>query len=141
MTSKKGKILAFDYGTKRTGIAETDELQIIASGLETVQTFKIWDYLKNFIDKNSVVELVVGDPGEETDNYESANKFALELSEKYPNIPVYRQDERYTSAMAKQAMIQGGVKKKKRREKGLVDKISAVLILQAYLEQKEFHDS
>ena len=135
------RILALDYGTKRTGIAVTDELQIIASGLTTVDTKKIFSFLTNYL-KNEKVELfVVGEP-KQLDNTESESEqfikpFIKKLSTTFPKIPIKRVDERFTSKIAFQSMIDSGLKKKQRRNKALIDEISATLILQSYLQQNE----
>ncbi|SDQ58014.1 Holliday junction resolvase RuvX [Flagellimonas zhangzhouensis] len=133
------RILALDYGKVRTGIAVTDELQLIASGLTTVETPKLLDFLKDYLQKESVEKFVVGLP-KQMDNTESESEvliqeFLKKLVTKFPSIPVERQDERFTSKMAVQSMLESGLKKKKRREKALVDEISATLILQAYLNR------
>lgn len=132
------KLMGIDYGTKRTGIAVTDDLQIIASGLTTVETKNIWSFLKEYFEKNQVEAVVIGEPlalnGSETDNTKPANKFALDFIKKFPEIKVDRIDESFTSKMAFQTMIASGISKKKRRDKGLVDKISATIILQSYME-------
>lgn len=131
--------MALDYGKKRTGIAVTDPLQLIASGLETVATEDILAFLERYLQEESLDCLVVGEPRQmdyspsevETD----IQSFLSRLKERFPDLPVTRQDERFTSRMAVQAMIAGGMKKKKRQDKAAVDKISATLILQAYLSK------
>ncbi len=133
------RILALDYGKVRTGIAVTDELQLIASGLTTVATPKLLDFLGDYLQKESVERFVIGLP-KQMDNTESESEvliqdFLKKLKTKFPNVPVERQDERFTSKMAMQSMLESGLKKKKRREKALVDEISATLILQAYLNR------
>lgn len=136
-----GRILSFDYGRKRTGIAVTDPLQIIASALTTVETPQVFEFISNYI-TNEVVEcFVVGFPTiyENTNISDSVpyiNEFIDNLKKKYPNIPVETEDEHYSSKEAVQAMIDGGVKKKQRRDKSMVDKISATIILRNYLERK-----
>lgn len=134
-----GKVLALDYGKKRTGIATTDELQLIASGLATVATHELEDFLKKYVAEEKISCIVVGEP-KQMDNSPSESEaliqpFIKRLSKIFPQIPIERQDERFTSKMAKQTMIEGGVKKMKRRNKALVDEISATLILQAYLNR------
>lgn len=134
------RILAIDYGTKRTGIAVTDELQLIASGLTTVPTAELLDFLKDYINKESVALFVVGEP-KQMDNSASESEvfiktFLKQLTNAIPHIPVVRVDERFTSKMAFQTMIDSGLKKKQRRNKALVDEISATLILQSYLSSK-----
>ncbi len=133
------RILALDYGKVRTGIAVTDELQLIASGLTTVATPKLLDFLGDYLQKESVERFVIGLP-KQMDNTESESEvliqdFLKKLKTKFPNVPVERQDERFTSKMAMQSMLESGLKKNKRREKALVDEISATLILQAYLNR------
>ncbi|WP_375325014.1 Holliday junction resolvase RuvX [Flagellimonas sp. GZD32] len=133
------RILALDYGKVRTGIAVTDELQLIASGLTTVATPKLLDFLGDYLQKESVERFVIGLP-KQMDNTESESEvliqdFLKKLKTKFPNVTVERQDERFTSKMAMQSMLESGLKKKKRREKALVDEISATLILQAYLNR------
>ena len=132
-----GRILALDFGQRRTGIAITDELQIIASGLATVETKDLLSFLKNYMLKEKVDIIVVGEP-KQMDSSASESEifiqeFLLKLKEEFPNIPVDRIDERFTSKLAMQSMIQGGMKKKKRQNKSLLDEISATLILQNYL--------
>ncbi|MDH7911173.1 Holliday junction resolvase RuvX [Winogradskyella sp. SYSU M77433] len=132
-----GRILAIDYGTKRTGIAVTDEMQIIASGLTTVNTNELLPFLKNYISTENVEKFVVGEP-KQMDNTVSESevfiqKFLEKLNKEIPSIPVERVDERFTSKMAFQTMIDSGLKKKQRQNKALVDEISATLILQSYL--------
>ncbi len=131
------RVLAIDYGLKRTGIAVTDPLQIIATALDTVETKGLIPFLKAYMSKESVNQLVVGMPkrlnNEDTDMTPYVKRLVEELNLKFPHLPVALIDERFTSSIAKQAMIDGGMKKKDRRIKGNVDKISATLILQSYL--------
>ena len=131
------RALAIDYGLKRTGIAVTDPLRIIATALETVETSQLISFLKEYMNKETVNQLVVGMPkrlnNEDTDMTPYVHKLVSELNAKFPHLPVALIDERFTSSIAKQAMIDGGMKKKDRRVKGNVDKISATLILQSYL--------
>ncbi|WP_299112760.1 Holliday junction resolvase RuvX [uncultured Winogradskyella sp.] len=132
-----GRLLAIDYGTKRTGIAVTDELQIIASGLTTVDTKELILFLKDYVSKETVDKIVVGLP-KQMDNTNSESevyiqKFLVKLQNQISNIPIVRVDERFTSKMAFQTMIDGGLSKKQRRNKALVDEISATLILQSYM--------
>ncbi len=135
-----GRLLAIDYGTKRTGLAVTDELQIIASGLTTVNTKELISFLKDYT-KTEVVELfLIGEP-KQMDNTASQSeihiqKFIDQLVKELPTIPIKRVDERFTSKMAFQTMIDSGLKKKQRKNKALVDEISATLILQSYLYSK-----
>lgn len=132
-----GRILAIDFGKVRTGIAVTDELQIIASGLTTIETSKLIPFLQEYIQKEKVDLFLVGKP-KQMNNTDSESEalilpFLEKLSKQIPQIPVKRIDERFTSKMAFQTMIDSGVKKNKRRNKGLVDEISATIILQSYL--------
>jgi len=134
------RILAIDYGMKRTGIAVTDELQIIASGLTTVNTKDLLSFLKDYTAKEKVELFVVGEP-KQMDNTVSESEalilpFLEKLQKQFPNIPVQRVDERFTSKMAFQTMIDSGLKKNQRKNKALVDEISATLILQSYLYSK-----
>ncbi|WNH07588.1 Holliday junction resolvase RuvX [Thalassobellus suaedae] len=134
------RILAIDYGTKRTGIAVTDELQIIASGLTTVSTKELIPFLKAYIIKEKVELFLIGEP-KQMDNTASESElyilpFIDKLKKEIPNIPIERVDERFTSKMAFQTMIDSGLKKNKRKNKALVDEISATLILQSYLYSK-----
>lgn len=134
------RILALDYGTRRTGVAVTDPFQLIASGLTTVATDELWDFLEHYLQEEDVERIVVGEP-RQMDNTPSEvegaiGAFLRDLNKKYPKIPVSRQDERFTSKMALRTMVEGGVKKKKRRQKETLDQISATLILQSYLSRK-----
>ena len=132
-----GRLLAIDFGLKRTGIAVTDELQIIASGLTTVQTEDLIAFLEDYTQKENVEKFIIGKPKQmNNDDSESEvhiQKFLDHLERKFPSIPVEREDERFTSKLAFQTMIDSGLKKKQRRNKGLVDEISATIILQSYL--------
>jgi putative Holliday junction resolvase len=134
------RILAIDFGKKRTGIAATDELQIIASGLTTVNTDDLIPFLKDYISKNQVELFVVGKP-KQMNNTDSESEalilpFLKKLKNQIPQIPLLRIDERFTSKIALQTMIDGGLNKKQRRNKALVDEISATIILQSYLYNK-----
>lgn len=135
-----GRILAIDFGKKRTGIAVTDELQIIASGLTTVDTSELLTFLKDYIQKENVELFLVGKP-KQMDNSDSESEvlilpFLEKLEKAIPSIPIKRVDERFTSKMAFQTMIDSGLKKKQRQNKALVDEISATIILQSYLYNK-----
>ena len=134
------RILAIDYGTKRTGLAVTDTLQIIANGLDTVATSELEDYLQRYLEQEEVEAIVVGEPfypdGNPAQIHHLVVGFVRRLKKLFPDIEVVTHDERFTSEEAKQIILQSGAKKKKRRDKGLVDKVSAVLILQDYLETK-----
>lgn len=131
------RILAIDFGSKRTGIAVTDELQLIASGLTTVPTIKIYQFLKDYLTNEQVELILVGEPKQMNNTISENEKNILPFIEKlkklYPSIPVKRIDERFTSKMAFQTMIDSGLKKKQRQNKSLVDEISATIILQSYL--------
>lgn len=133
------RILAIDYGTKRVGIAVTDENRIIASGLTTVHSNDVIEFLKNYIIKNPVEIIVLGDPknldNTPSQSAEGINNFARHLQKVFPSIKLERLDERFTSKIAFRAMIDSGLKKKQRQNKGLIDQISATIILQDYLGQ------
>jgi putative Holliday junction resolvase len=134
-----GRILAFDFGTKRVGIAVTDELQLIASGLKTVETKDVFTFLSDFLKKEKVSLFVVGEP-KQMNNLPSESEiyikdFIKDLNEKFPEIPIERVDERFTSKMAVQTMVAAGFKKKYRQDKSLIDQISATIILQTYLNK------
>ena len=133
-----GRILAIDFGLKRTGIAVTDPLKIIASGLTTVPTAEAIEFLEKYCLAEEVECFVVGLPlypdGNPAQIANQADRFAEQLQKKFPALPVVRQDERYTSNEAKRIILQSGVKKQKRRDKALVDKIAAALILEQYME-------
>jgi len=135
-----GRIVALDYGKVRTGIAVTDELQIIASGLTTVKTSDLIDFLTNYVSRENVEKFIVGEP-KQMDYSPSQSEalikpFLKQLAKTFTDIPIERQDERFTSKMAFQSMIDGGIKKKQRKNKALLDEISATLILQAYINRK-----
>jgi len=133
-----GRILAIDYGAKRVGLAVTDPLQIIATALTTVPEKEVIDFLKNYIITENVERFVVGMPlslnGDDTHATPLVKAFIKRLQKTFPNVPVDTEDEQYTSKMAVQSMVQAGVKKKDRRKKENIDKISATIILQSYLE-------
>ena len=137
-----GRIIAIDYGTKRIGLAVTDTMQIIANGLCTVPYNEAIEYLRAYISKENVDLFVVGLPkqlnNEPSENMRHINDFVNRLQKLIPDIPVEFSDERFTSTMAHRAMIDGGLSKKRRQDKALVDKISATLILQGFLEKKRF---
>jgi len=136
------RILAIDYGKKRTGIAVTDVLQIIANGLTTVPTQELMDFLLKYVEKEPVERIVVGHPkqmnNEDSENMKRIVPFVNQLKKKLPQIPVEMVDERFTSVLAHQTMLDGGLKKKARQDKALVDEISATIILQSYLETKKY---
>lgn len=131
------RILALDYGVKRTGIAVTDDFQIIASGLATIPTKELIPYLENYFKIENVELVLVGEP-KQMDNTASNNEvpiqeFLKKFEEKFPTMEMKRVDERFTSKMAVRTMIDSGLKKKKRQNKALLDEISATIILQSYL--------
>ena len=133
-----GRILAIDYGQKRVGLAVTDELQMIANGLTTIHVKDIWTYLTNYFKTENVDKVVIGEPkdmsGRPSDASRVIEPFVKGFKRKYPDIEVYRFDERFTSKIAMDSMIAGGLSKSKRQNKELVDTISATLILQSFME-------
>ena len=137
---RMARILAIDYGVKRTGIAVTDELQIIASGLITVKTGELIKFLIDYTNKEQVELFIVGLPKQmnnsDSESEKHIHSFLKQLKKSLPTIPIKRIDERFTSKIAFQTMIDSGLKKKQRRNKGLVDEISATIILQSYLYSK-----
>jgi len=139
-----GRILAIDYGQKRVGIAVTDQMKIIATGLTTVHVKDIFDFLKNYLRKEPVEAIVVGEPKDmmnrPSDSSRFIEPFVKKLRKTFPDVKIDRFDERFTSNMAHDAMLTGGLKKKKRQDKALVDTISATLILQSYMNSlKDFN--
>ncbi len=134
------RIMAFDYGQRRVGVAATDPLQIIASAVDTIETKGIYDFIKTYLAREQVETFVVGwpynDGFKENPVVPHITKFIAQLQKLYPQIPVVKVDESFTSRMAMEAMIQGGMKKKDRRKKENLDKISATIILQSYMETK-----
>jgi len=137
-----GRILAIDYGKKRVGIAVTDPLQITANGLDTIPTDQIMDFLKNYVQKESVEKFVMGYPlqtnGMESESMQYIKPFAAWLQKTFPTIELIYVDERYTSVLAHRTMLEAGLKKKDRQNKETVDKISATIILQTYMENQRF---
>ena len=136
------RILSIDYGKKRTGLAVTDPLQIIAGGLDTVETSALYEYIEAYIQREQVERIVIGKPmqpnGQPSENMVRVENFYNRWRKAHPEIPIEYYDERFTSVLAHRAMIDGGVKKKTRREnKGLVDEISATIILQDYLQSRK----
>src|SRR5258708_1018327 len=135
-----GRILAIDYGLKRTGLAVTDPLQIIATALETVETLTLTGYLKNYFQKEKVDEVVIGMPkklnNQDSDTASTVKKFIELFKINFPSMKIHEVDERFTSSIAQQAMIVGGMKKKDRQGKGNMDKIRATLILQSYMQNQ-----
>ncbi|WKK60431.1 Holliday junction resolvase RuvX [Sphingobacterium sp. BN32] len=136
------RLMAFDYGTKRIGIAVSDSLQIIATALATVHPEEVWNFLQNYLATEQVETFVVGKPmrldGSPSQSAQHVVGFMRKLKKTYPSIPVVEVDERFTSKIASQAIAQSGLKKQKRQEKSLVDTVSATLILQTYMDSKGF---
>jgi putative Holliday junction resolvase len=134
------RILSIDYGRKRTGLAVTDPLQIIAGGLATVSTSELFDWLKAYVAKETVERIVIGEPrqldGSPSENLSCVQQFVDRWRKAMPEVPIEFYDERFTSALAHQAMLAGGLKKKARQDKALVDEISATIILEDYLRSK-----
>ena len=132
-----GRILAIDYGSKRVGLAVSDPLRIIASGLDTVHSKDLIAYLDSYIKKEQVDTIVVGEPktlqNDKSDSARFIEPFVNHIRKKYPNITIDRYDERFTSSMAQRTMLEGGLKKKDRQNKETVDLISAIIILQDYM--------
>lgn len=140
--NKMPRILSIDYGQKRTGIAVTDEMQIIASGLTTIPTHTLIDFLKDYFAKEKVEAVLIGEPkqmnGQPSESASVINGFVTHFSNIFPEMKVIRGDERFTSKMAFQTMIDSGLSKKQRQNKGLIDEISATIMLQDYLSSKRF---
>ena len=137
-----GRILSIDFGKKRTGIAVTDPLQIIANGLVTVATSELLDFLQTYVAQENVERIVIGRPlqlnGRPSENLARVGQFVSTWRKTIPTIPIEYYDERFTSVIAQQTIIAGGIKKKTRREdKGLVDEVSATIILQDYMRSKD----
>jgi len=138
LTSKPlARILSIDYGKKRTGIAVTDPLQIIAGGLATVSTSELFEWLKAYLSREQVERIIIGEPlqpnGQPSENLQRVQQFVNRWRKSMPEVPIEYYDERFTSVIAHQAMLSGGLKKKARRDKALVDEISATIILEDYL--------
>ena len=135
------RILAIDYGQKRTGLAVTDELQIIANPLTTVETPKLMQFLKDYTSKEKVQCFVVGEPkhlnNTPSESARLIEPFVKQLHKAFPDIEIARVDERFTSKIASQAILNSGAKKKQRQDKGLIDTVSATLILQTYMNSKK----
>lgn len=135
------RIVSIDYGKKRTGIAVTDPLQLIAGGLATVSTSTLFEYLADYVQKESVERIVIGEPrqpnGQPSENLARVQQFVSRWRKVMPQIPIEYYDERFTSVLAHQAMLEGGLKKKARQDKALVDEISATIILQDYMRSKK----
>lgn len=136
-----GRILAIDYGRKRVGIAVTDPLQLIANGLETIPTHRLMDFLSGYFSKEQVDQVVVGYPltlnNDPSEAVRYVNEFLKKFERKFPEKTYFLMDERFTSKMAHKAMIDGGLSKSQRQNKALVDKISATIILQSYMQMKD----
>lgn len=135
-----GRILSIDYGKKRTGIAVTDPLKIIAGGVTTVSTTDLVKYLTDYVTRENVERVIIGEPkqndGTPSENMSRITPFVNRWRKLFPNIPMELYDERFTSVLAHRAMIDGGLRKKARQNKALVDEISATIILESYLESK-----
>lgn len=136
------RILSIDYGKKRTGLAVTDPMQIIANGLTTVSTVDLYDYIMEYVSREEVECIVVGLPrqmsGEYSENMIRITPFVNRLRKALPHIPIEYVDERFTSVLAQQTMREAGLKKKDRQNKALVDEVSATIILQTYLESRKY---
>lgn len=136
-----GRILGIDFGTKRIGLAVTDPLQIFASPLKTVKNNEFDDFIKEYLKTESIEEFVIGYPvtlnNQASESVKYINPFIKKLKKLFPGIPVNRVDERFTSGMALKTMIEGGVKKEDRRDKAMIDKISASIILQSFLDKRQ----
>ena len=135
------RILSIDYGKKRTGLAVTDPLQIIAGGLATVATAELFQYLNDYIAREPVERIVIGEPrqpnGQPSENLQRVQQFVNRWKKARPDVPIEFFDERFTSVLAHQAMLDGGLKKKARQYKALVDEISATIILQDYMRARK----
>ena len=135
------RIVSIDYGKKRTGLAVTDPLQLIASGLAIVSTSELFEYLTQYVAKESVERIVIGEPrqpnGQPSENLARVQQFVNRWRKAMPQIPIEYYDERFTSVLAHQAMLVGGLKKKARQDKALVDEISATIILEDYMRSRK----
>lgn len=134
------KVLALDIGRKRTGVAETDPLRIIATGLPTVETINLLPFIKAYVEQEKPDCIVVGQPrrmhGEASEVETFITEVIRKITKRFPNIRIEREDERFTSKMASSTIAQSGLKKKKRQQKGLIDEVSAVIILQSWMSRK-----
>ncbi len=134
------RILSIDYGRKRTGLAVTDPLQIIASGLATVSTSELFEWLKAYVGREAVELIVMGEPrqldGSPSENLDRVQQFVSHWRKAVPSIPIEYYDERFTSALAHRAMLDGGLRKKDRQNKALVDEISATILLEDYMQRR-----
>ncbi len=139
------RILAIDYGRKRTGIAVSDPLQMIANGLTTVPTHQLLAFIVDYVSKEPVERILIGFPrqmnNEASENMKIIVPFVRSLKSKLPNMPVEYVDERFTSVLAHRTMLEAGLKKKDRQNKALVDEVSATIILQSYMESKRFQET
>ena len=138
------RILSIDYGKKRTGIAVTDPLQLIAGGLATVSTSELFEFLARYVAQEQVERIVVGKPmqpnGSPSENMARVEQFVARWRKQYPSIPIEYYDERYTSVLAHRTIIESGIRKKERRDnKGLVDTISATILLQDWIKKKKYN--
>jgi putative Holliday junction resolvase len=135
------RIVSIDYGKKRTGLAVTDPLQLIAGGLATVATSELYEWLCSYVQREQVERLVIGEPrqpnGQPSENLERVRQFVNRWRKQQPQIPIEYFDERFTSVLAHRAMIDGGLKKKARQDKALVDEISATIILEDYMNSRK----
>ena len=135
------RILSIDYGRKRTGLAVTDPLQIIAGGLATVSTSELFDWLQAYMQREPVERIVIGEPrqpnGQPSENLPRVQQFVGRWRKAHPEVPIEYYDERFTSVLAHQAMLDGGLRKKARQDKALVDEISATIILEDYLRSRK----
>ena len=136
-----GRILSIDYGRKRTGLAVTDPLQIIAGGLATVSTSELFDWLQDYLRREQVELIVIGEPrqpnGQPSENLPRVQQFVNRWRKAHPEVPIDYYDERFTSVLAHQVMLDGGLRKKARQDKALVDEISATIILEDYLRSRK----
>ena len=137
-----GRILAIDYGKKRTGLAVTDTLQLIPGGLTTVNSNEVLQFIINYCAKENVERIIIGLPKkmnyEPSESMQYIEPFYKALSKRLPNIPVEYVDERFTTVLAHRAMLEGGLRKKERQNKALADEVSAVILLQSYMESRKF---
>ena len=140
-SNQVGRLLAIDYGTKRVGLAVSDYMQVIATKLATVPTVDIFPYLKEYMSREEVEAIVVGDPKQmnntPSESAKAVHIFVDNLAKAFPEMDIYMIDERFTSKIASQAIAQSGLKKKKRQDKGLIDSVAAVLILQDFMQMKK----
>ena len=137
------RLLAIDYGKKRTGIAVSDSLQLIANGLTTVETKTLLSFLQDYLSHEQVERFILGLPvqpnGQPSENQARVRRFAGQLAKAFPDIPIEFYDERFTSVLAHQTMLDSGIGRKRRRDKALVDEIAATIILQGYMESRRIH--